>query len=75
MKLPNKVICYKESIISKFPIILNILVNQPYSVSELYVLVKNKIESVEEYLCILDCLFALDKIAFDNKMEMVYYVV
>lgn len=36
MRLPNKVISYNESIISKFPLILNLLKSKDYKVMELY---------------------------------------
>ena len=43
MKLPSKVTSYKESTISKFPIILKLLKEKDYTVSSLYTKIKNKI--------------------------------
>lgn len=62
MKLPNKVISYKESIISKFPFVLKHLEDSDLTVEKLYRKVKSKVENVGEFLDILDCLYALNKI-------------
>ena len=62
MKLPNKVIPYKESVISKFPLVLSTLENGDYSVSDLYKKLGHKFDSINEYVTTLDCLFYLGKI-------------
>ncbi|HEL0614688.1 TPA: hypothetical protein TVN69_000929 [Streptococcus equi subsp. zooepidemicus] len=62
MKFPNKVISYKESAISKFPYVLKQLEGSDLTAVELYKKVKNKVEDVREFLDILDCLYALNKI-------------
>lgn len=72
MKFPNKVINYNESIISKFPIILSQLQIKDYSISSLYEKVKNKVENINEFLEILDCLFALNKIKLDGNTRRLY---
>jgi len=74
MKLPNKVITYNESIISKFPLVLNLLKTNNCSISVLYSKVKNKIESIDEFLDILDSLFALGRIDFNEETRRLYYV-
>ena len=56
MKLPNKVITYKESTISKFPSVLSCLKEQDMSPALLYKKVKSKVEDIGEYIDILDCL-------------------
>lgn len=75
MLLPNKLFSYNESIISKFPSILQILKNSPYSVSELYKKVQGNVTGVNEYMEILDCLYALNKIDYDEEAEVLRYVV
>ena len=65
MLLPNKLFSFDESILSKFPLV----------VSGLYLKVKNRIVSVNDYIEILDCLFALGKIDYDDKEGVLKYVV
>lgn len=74
MKLPNKVITYNESIISKFPLVLNLLKTNNCSISDLYGKVKNNIEGVDEFLDILDSLFALGRIDFNEETRRLYDV-
>lgn len=74
MKLPNKVITYSESIISKFPIVLYELYEHDYSVNELYIKLKHIFIDINDYLDILDCLYALNKIDFNKKNRRLYYV-
>ncbi len=74
MKLPNKVITYNESIISKFPFILNLLKERDYYVFELFNRVKEKIKDINEFIETLDCLFALGKIKLDNNSRRLSYV-
>lgn len=74
MQLPNKLFSCKESIISKFPIILRMLNEKPRSVNNLYRDVYPAILGTEEFLEILDCLYALNKIDFDDKNGVVIYV-
>ena len=50
MKLPSKVTSYKESTISKFPIILKLLKEKDYTVSSLYTKIKNKISIKKEFI-------------------------
>ena len=75
MLLPNKLFSYNESIISKFPIILQILKKSPCSVSGLYKRVQDNVTGVNEYIEILDCLHALSKIDYDEETEVLRYVV
>ncbi len=72
MKLPNKFITYKESIIFKFPMVLNELKDFDLSISDLYKKIRKNIDGVQEYLDILDCLYALNKITLIE--EVVHYV-
>ena len=72
MKLPNKFITYKESIISKFPLVLNNLQESDLSIGDLYKKVRKEISGVQEFLDILDCLYVLNKITLVE--EGVHYV-
>ena len=71
MKLPSKVTSYKESTISKFPIILKLLKEKDYTVSSLYTKIKNKI-SINDYVDVLICLYILNQITLKN--EFIHYV-
>ncbi len=72
MKFPSKVTSYKESTISLFPVILTYLEKVDMTPSALYKKIKNKVSGIQEFLEILDCLYALNKIDFDG--EEIHYV-
>ncbi len=50
MRLPNKVISFNESVISKFPIILAVLEQNEMLVSDLYNAVNEITEDVGDFL-------------------------
>ena len=75
MLLPNKLISYDQSILPKLPTILKELNDGPISVHELYKRVIKKMSGVSEFIDALDCLYALGKIEFDEKEEVLCYVV
>lgn len=72
MKFPSKVTPYKESIIAKFPMVLEKVEKKDMSPQELYKSVKNKVTDIREFMDIMDCLYALKKIELDG--EVVHYV-
>ena len=72
MRFPSKVTSYKESTIALFPVVLSQLEKKDLTPSELYKKVKNKVSGVQEYLEILDCSYALDKIELEG--EVIHYV-
>lgn len=74
MNLPNKLNCYKKSIVSKFPIILKLLEDGEYEILTLYHKVIPDIKNVAEFIEILDCLFALNKIGYNEEKRSFYYV-
>lgn len=74
MQLPNKLYSYRESVLSKFPIILKALNDGDYSVGELYIRVSDSVTDANEFLTIIDCLYALGKIAYDENEEVLTYV-
>lgn len=71
MRLPNKITSYKESIISKMPILLKKLNTKSYSVVDLYNEVRNDV-SISDYQDTLVALYALGKIKLVG--EVIYYV-
>lgn len=73
MKMPNKVTPYKESSIAKFPVVLALLEKEDMTPSELFSKVKkNKIQNIDEFVEIIDCLYAMHKIEIDG--EVLHYV-
>lgn len=75
MLLPNKLFSYNESILSKFPTVLKELKKEPLGVHELYQKVLGDLSGVNEYIDVLDCLYALHKIEYDDKEGLLRYVV
>ena len=65
MKFPSKVTPYKESIIAKFPMVLEKLEKRDMSPGELYKSVKNKVADIKGFM---DCLYALKKIELDREV-------
>ncbi|MDR3022295.1 MAG: hypothetical protein LBU60_06465 [Clostridiales bacterium] len=72
MKFPNKVISFNESIISKFALILNTLKEKGYTAIELFHLMCEQDIDIPNFIDILDCLFALNKITFDKTDRLQY---
>jgi hypothetical protein len=69
MKLPSKVTPYKESTISKFPVVLSLLEKGDMTPQELYGKVKKtKIENISEFVEVLDCLYAMNKIEIHEEV-------
>ena len=73
MLLPNKLFTYSESIISKFPIVLEKMEHKEYGVTELYIELNDKMIGVSEYMDVLDCLYALGAIEYDREKEVLKY--
>ena len=72
MKFPNKITPYKESIISKFPMILNLLEQRDYEVFSLYSELEKKM-TIAEFINALDCLYALNKVTLTEGV--LHYVI
>lgn len=75
MKLPNKVIRYNESILSKFPLVLQSLESGDLSAVELFNAVKDSLGDVSDFMDIVISLYALGKIDFNEKTRRLSYVV
>ncbi len=74
MLFPNKLFTYSESIISKFPLALQLLQESPMAVVDLYKALNKQLSGVSEFMDLMDCLFALNKIEFDEEEEVLHYV-
>lgn len=75
MRLPSKVTSYKESIIYKFPILLEEVKKGTISLNSLYIEVENEFKGVSEYIETLVCLYAMNRLGYDENKEEVFYVV
>jgi len=76
MRLPNKLFSYNESVISKFPFILQkVSEENNMSILELYHSLSGKFEDITEFLEALDCLYALGKIKYDSKLRRISHAV
>jgi len=74
MKFPNKIISYNNSIISKFPIILDALSKNDYTVMDLYKKLSKQFDSINEYVNTLECLYVLNRVEFENGGIKLHYV-
>lgn len=74
MLFPDKLFTYGESVISKFPAVLDVIKIQPIKVKDLYVAVNKDVSGTAEFMDVLDCLYALGKIDYDTKEEVLRYV-
>lgn len=75
MLLPNKLITYNDSILPKLIIVLEELQKQSYEVNILYKKVIGSLSGVNEFIDILDCLYLLEKIEYDEAEGVLHYVV
>lgn len=67
MKFPSKVTAYSESILPKFPIVLVQLQFSDMTPGELYAKVKKSFDDIEDFIEVLDCLYALQRIDIDES--------
>ena len=74
MLFPIKLCSYNESIISKFPVVLKVIKREPVAVLDLYRQVIGSMTGVNEFIDVLDCLYALHKIEYDDEKEVLRYV-
>lgn len=74
MKLPSKVTSYRESVISKFPIVLESLSYSNETPRQLYEKEKQQFNDINEYMEVLDALFLLGKVGYDDVLGELYYV-
>lgn len=76
MILPNKLINFDESVLSKTICILDIMsIEKVMFVSELYQNVESEFNDINDFINALDVLFVLSKIKFNKKMKVIEYVI
>ena len=73
MRFPSKVTAFNDSILAKFPLVLNELKQCDYKPEDLYLKIKKKLSSIKEFMEIVDCLYALNKIELIDE-EVLHYV-
>lgn len=69
---PSKVTKYSESTLSLFPVFLNELNKVDLSPNDLFKKTKKKVKDIREFVEVLECLYALNKI--ELKGEKIHYV-
>ena len=74
MILPNKLIRFQDSILAKTIYIIDIIKFADYSVLELYQEVKTQFDDINEYVLALDVLYTLEKIKYDDDLQVIQYV-
>lgn len=74
MRLPNKVTSYQESTLSKLVVLLDVLCNGDVSLIELYSGTQQNFSDISEFIDAIDVLFALNKLEYDQKLEVLHYV-
>jgi len=73
--LPNKITTYAHSTLAKFPVVLRRLEQNDMTVSELYKSMKDtEIGDISEFLNIIDCLYALGRINYDEERRVLCHV-
>lgn len=74
MILPNKLIRFQDSILAKTIYILDVIKFANYSVLELYNEVKTYFDDINEYVLALDVLYTLEKVKYDDDLQVIQYV-
>ena len=74
MKLPNKVTSYQESVLSKLTFLLDILSIRDSSLIELYFNTKQYFSDTSEFIDTVGCLFALNKLEYNEELGVLHYV-
>ena len=74
MRLPSKITSYSESVISKFAPVLSVLQDADTGVLALYEATMKHFSGIVEFMDTLDCLFALQRVRYDEEREVLCYV-
>ncbi len=74
MLFPNKIINYEESVLGKIVPVLTELKKHDMTIIELFIKTEKQFVDVFEFINVLDCLFALQKINYSNKEGVLHYV-
>lgn len=74
MRLPNKVSSYSDSVLGLICPILDLLSQTSMPVYELYRKTATNYASIADFMDVLDCLFALNKIDYCEEEGVIRYV-
>lgn len=74
MRLPNKVTSYSDSVLGLMCPILDLLSQTNMPVYELYRKTATNYTSIADFLDVLDCLFALNKIDYCEEEGVIRFV-
>ena len=72
--MPSKVISYRESSISRYARVLIRLREREYEPMELYKDMNNVFDGIDDYMDVLDGLYALRAIEFNDNRGTISYV-
>jgi len=75
MQLPSKLFNYSESILSQFPVVLKVLEKESLPAGILYMRLQKHFSSINDFIEVLDALYALEKIDYDEEKEVLCYVI
>ena len=68
MLLPNKTTTYSESVFPTMTDVLDVLSEGPIEVVDLYIRLKDKVDSATKLIDAIDVLFALNKIRLEGSV-------
>ncbi|MCI8833666.1 MAG: hypothetical protein HFG29_10100 [Eubacterium sp.] len=74
MILPNKLIRFQDSVLAKTIYILEKICHSDYSVIKLYEETESHFEDLNEYMLALDVLYVLNKIKYNEELQVIQYV-
>jgi hypothetical protein len=74
MLLPSKITTFQNSILSKLPVALNLIQQGNKGAVALFAEMKPNVRDIVEYIEVLDCLYALGKIDFNEETREIEYV-
>lgn len=74
MILPNKLISFQDCVLAKTICILEKINDANYSIIELYQKVESHFEDINEYMLTLDVLYVLEKIKYNEELQVIQYV-
>lgn len=74
MIIPNKIVTFNESVISKLEIILGEIRDEEELIN-LYHKVERKFNGIDQFIYAMDTLYALNRIDVDEKTRTVKYAI
>jgi hypothetical protein len=74
MRLPSKVTPFRDSTLSKLPILLQKMRQGDISVTDLFSAVKGDIDGAAEFINALDCLYAIRRADLNESTKELQYV-